>query len=159
MFTTGTRPVVPTDPVARIMMWPVATAPENHTMRQAAETLAADEVGVLAVIERGRLVGLVSERDLARHLADGANPDHLTVGEMMTTDPLSARTDDEVGFVARTMLDAGVRHVPLFDDDGIAGMVSVRDVLDVLVSALEGEDVVELTPGVRVVLRSRESGR
>jgi hypothetical protein len=55
------------------------------------------------------------------------------------------------------MLDAGVRHLPVYDDEGIAGMVSMRDLVEVLVVAVEADGVVELPSGARVVLRARES--
>ncbi len=61
-----TSQVRPTDSVRKVMMWPVAVIDGAASMRQAAEALAADEIGVLLVLEHGALVGVVSERDLVR---------------------------------------------------------------------------------------------
>ena len=126
----------PSDPARKIMMWPVAVIDGAASMRQAAEALAADEIGVLLVIENGALVGVVSERDLVRHLAEDANPDHLEVRDIMTVDLVAVAPDDTVLDAAQRMLDAGVRHLPVEEDDRLAGVVSVRDVLSVLADAV-----------------------
>jgi CBS domain-containing protein len=126
----------PSDPVRKIMMWPVAVIDGAASMLQAAEALAADEIGVLLVIENGALVGVASERDLVRHLAEDANPDHLEVRDIMTVDLVAVAPDDTVLDAAQRMLDAGVRHLPVEEDDRLAGVVSVRDVLSVLADAV-----------------------
>jgi signal-transduction protein with cAMP-binding, CBS, and nucleotidyltransferase domain len=125
----------PTDPVRKVMMWPVAIVDGGASMRQAAEALAADEIGVLLVFEHGVLVGVVSERDLVRHLAEDGNPDHLEVRDIMTVDVVAIAPDDTVVEAAQRMLGAGVRHLPVQEDDRLAGVVSVRDVLSVLAEA------------------------
>jgi signal-transduction protein with cAMP-binding, CBS, and nucleotidyltransferase domain len=122
----------PTDPVRKVMMWPVAVIDGAASMRQAAEALAADEIGVLLVLEHGALVGVVSERDLVRHVAEDANPDHLEVRDIMTVDLVAVAPNDTVLHAAQQMLIAGVRHLPVQEDDRLAGVVSVRDVLAAL---------------------------
>jgi CBS domain-containing protein len=126
----------PSDPVSRIMMWPVAAVPSRATMRDVAESLAADEIGILPVTSNGAIVGVVSERDVARHLANGANPDHLYAADIMTTDVLDITPDTEITAVAQLMLESGVRHLLVLDGDAVAGIVSVRDVLAVLTTAM-----------------------
>jgi len=128
-------PARPTDPVRKVMMWPVAVIDGGDSMQQAAEALAADEIGVLLVLEHGALVGVVSERDLVRHVAENANPDHLEVRDIMTVDLVAVAPDDTVLKAARQMLTAGVRHLPVQEDDRLAGVVSVRDVLAALADA------------------------
>ena len=144
--------VVPTDSVARIMTWPVSTVSEDDTLRRATETLAADEVGVLVVVAHGRLAGVASERDIIRHLADGAHLDHVSVGEVMTTEPTSARPDSTIAEVARLMRDEGMRHVLVLETGRVVGIVSVRDLLDVFVRATEEGSCVEVAVGSEQVL-------
>jgi signal-transduction protein with cAMP-binding, CBS, and nucleotidyltransferase domain len=127
--------VRPTDPVRKVMMWPVAVIDGAASMREAAEALAADEIGVLLVLEHGALVGVVSERDLVHHVAEDANPDHLEVRDIMTVDLVAVAPSDTVLEAAQQMLTAGVRHLPVQEDDRLAGVVSVRDVLAALVDA------------------------
>lgn len=131
--TAHTRP---SDPVSRIMVWPVATVYTEASLREVAESLAADGIGALGVLDHELLVGVVSERDVVNHLAQSANPDHVTAGEVMTTDLVSARSDESILEAAQQMLDAEVRHLPVLDDGAIAGFVSMRDVVAVLAGSV-----------------------
>jgi len=135
----------PTDPVRKIMMWPVAATPSQATMREIAESLAADEIGILPITANGSIVGMVSERDVARHVANGANPDHVCAADIMSTDVLDVTPETEIIAVAQLMLEAGVRHLMVRDGDAVAGIVSARDVLAVLSRA-----VTEVVPTVPV---------
>jgi CBS domain-containing protein len=154
MYTTSRRSMHPTDVVARIMVWPVATVPGEASLREVAESLAADGIGALGVVENGHLAGVVSERDVVSHLAQGANPEHVTAAEMMTTDLVTAHQDDPILDTARRMVEAEIRHLPVVDEDKIAGFVSMRDIFAVLLDvASHEEDVVVVPSGTRVVVR------
>jgi CBS domain-containing protein len=154
MYTTSRRSMHPTDVVARIMVWPVATVPGEASLREVAESLAADGIGAVGVVENGHLAGVVSERDVVSHLAQGANPEHVTAAEMMTTDLVTAHQDDPILDTARRMVEAEIRHLPVLDEDKIAGFVSMRDIFAVLLDvASHEEDVVVVPSGTRVVVR------
>jgi CBS domain-containing protein len=154
MYTSSRRSMHPTDVVARIMVWPVATVPGEASLREVAESLAADGIGAVGVVENGHLAGVVSERDLVSHLAQGANPEHVTAAEMMTTDLVTAHQDDPILDTARRMVEAEVRHLPVVDEEKIAGFVSMRDIFAVLLDvASHEEDVVVVPSGTRVVVR------
>jgi CBS domain-containing protein len=145
----------PSDPVRTVMMWPVATVETLATMTQVAEALAADEIGALCVVEHDALAGIVSERDVVTHLAAGANPAHLTAGEMMSSDPITVAPEDTVLSVARMMREAQVRHLPVVEGSLIAGIVSIRDVLDVLIDGADDDaEIVFVPSGARVVVRT-----
>ena len=146
----------PDSPVEEVMVWPVATIPPEATLLEVADALSADEIGALLVLRGGTPVGMISERDIIGHLAAGANSEHLTAGEVMTTDVVTVGPHDSVLSAATQMRDAGVRHLPVLDDEGrIAGMVSIRDALDVLVQACAADsDVVVVPSGTRVVVRA-----
>lgn len=154
MYTSSRRSMHPTDVVARIMVWPVATVPGEASLWEVAESLAADGIGAVGVVENGHLAGVVSERDVVNHLAQGANPEHVTAAEMMTTDLVTAQQDDPILDTARRMLEAEIRHLPVVDEDKIAGFVSMRDLFAVLLDvASHEEDVVVVPSGTRVVVR------
>lgn len=127
--------VRPSDEVRTVMMWPVAVTPCGASMREVAESLAADEIGILPVMANGHLVGIVSERDVVRHLAADAEPDHLSAEDIMTTDLVKVAPESSIMDAARLMVEAGVRHLPVLDGDAVAGIVSARDVLAVLARA------------------------
>jgi CBS domain-containing protein len=154
MYATSRRSTHPTDVIARVMVWPVAIVPGEATLLEVAEALAADGIGAVGVVENGHLVGVVSERDIVHHLAQGSNPEHVTAADVMATDLVTARPSDLVLDTARRMIEAQVRHVPVIDDDTIAGFVSMRDLFEVLVDvAAHEEDVVVVPSGTRVVVR------
>jgi len=140
MYASSTRSTQPTDAIARVMVWPVATVGGATSLLEIAEALAADGIGVVAVVQNERLTGLVSERDVVHHLAQGANPEHVTAGDVMSVDLVTAGPEDEVLATARRMVEADVRHLPVLDaDDEIAGIVSMRDLFAVLVDAAAHE--------------------
>jgi CBS domain-containing protein len=143
----------PDRPVSSIMSWPVATIDHDATLQEAAEALAADDIGALVVLREGGLAGIISERDVVPHVAAGTELSHLLVGEVMTGDLVTTQGDDTILVAARTMVDADVRHLPVLREHLIAGMVSVRDVVAVLADALTDEDVVVVPSGTRVVVR------
>jgi CBS domain-containing protein len=131
------------------MVWPVATVPGDASLLEVAESLAADHIGALGVVENGHLVGVVSERDVVTHLSQGANPEHVTAADVMTTDLVTAHPDDPILDTARRMVEAQVRHLPVIDGDAIAGFVSMRDIFEVLVDVVSHTDDVVVVGQVR----------
>ena len=132
MYTQRGRRARPDEPVGRVMSWPVSTVLSEDSLTDVAETLAADEIGAVLVLHDGQLAGIVSERDVVQHVAASARLSHLTAGEVMSQDLVTVQVDEPIVDVARAMRDAEVRHAPVLDDDLIAGIVSVRDLLGVL---------------------------
>jgi CBS domain-containing protein len=143
----------PGSPVSTIMSWPVATIDHDATLEEAAESLAADNIGVLLVLSQGALIGLISERDIVAHVANRADLSHLLVGEVMSGDLVTIAPEKTISAAARTMNESDVRHLPVMVDTRIAGVVSVRDLVPVL-AADEAADVVVLPAGTRVILRT-----
>jgi CBS domain-containing protein len=152
MYTRTVHPVTPVSPVRTLMAWPVATVEGDASLSEVAEALAADEIGALCVIENDGLAGVVSERDVVAHLAAGADPAHLTAGEVMSQDVVTVGPDDTVLEAARRMQDCQVRHLPVLDGGLIAGIVSIRDLFAVLVDSADDPEVVVLRSGTRVML-------
>ena len=151
MYARTKPPVTPATDIRRVMMWPVATVDAGATLAEIAEALAANEVGALCVIEDGRLAGIVSERDVVVHIAAGANPAHLTAGEAMSNDLVTASPDDSLLEAARRMEDAQVRHLPVVDQGDIAGIISMRDLFTAFVDAHD-PTVVIVRSGTKVMV-------
>jgi CBS domain-containing protein len=144
----------PHGPVSTIMSWPVATIDHDATVQEAAEALAADDLGALLVLREGDPAGIVSERDVIAHVAAGSELGHLHAGEVMAGDLITVQADASVLDAARAMAEAGIRHLPVLQGRLIAGMVSIRDLLPVLADAVGDEDVVVVPSGTRVVVRT-----
>ncbi len=99
------------------------------TMTQAAEEMESQQIGALAVTEKGELVGVITERDILRAVAQHASMQTTTVREWMTTDPDTIGADVDVEEAASWLLTAGYRHLPVMDNGDLIGMASIKDVL------------------------------
>jgi CBS domain-containing protein len=106
----------------------VSTQPKR-VMREAIRIMTAQGVGALTVEHDAVLSGILSERDVIRACADGADLDTTTVDKWMTEDPDSLEPDVSVEDAAEWMLAAGYRHLPVVEGTRIMGMVSIKDVL------------------------------
>jgi CBS domain-containing protein len=109
---------------------PACCTPES-TAREAALLMKEHDCGLIPVVESGqsrRLVGTVTDRDIAvRGVASGKSPE-VAVRELMTPRPVSAGPDDEVEVVREVMVAQLVRRVPVVDRDGmVLGIVSQAD--------------------------------
>jgi CBS domain-containing protein len=133
----ATRPAGPHDPVERIMSSPVATVDGHDSLRVAAETLSAANIGALIVTseDSDTPLGIISERDVVRALAAGGDPDEVWAADVVGLDTVWATPTDSTFDVARLMRDAEVRHMPIRSGERCVGMVSIRDVLKILIGS------------------------
>jgi CBS domain-containing protein len=114
-----------------IMTSAPASCTPNDTAQSAAQLMAEHDCGCLPVVEdtdTNRLVGVVTDRDLAvRGLAEGKSPD-TPVQELMSTKPSCCTPDDDVEDVEKIMAERQVRRVPVIDGNGCCvGMVAQAD--------------------------------
>ena len=110
--------------------------PPQTSLRVAAEVMATQGIGAVVVATDRKVVGILSERDVVTALAVGADPDEATAAGAMSADVISVRPDDTLYDAAVDMLDLGIRHVPVLNEQGsVLGMVSVRDLLRPLLTA------------------------
>jgi CBS domain-containing protein len=121
---------------------PACCTPDN-TARDAATLMRDHDCGSIPVVENlggKRLVGTVTDRDLAvRGLAEGSGPD-TPVRALMTDDPVTCVPEDEVEDVRQVMVQALVRRVPVVDDDGaLVGIVAQADIARVEGAATDRE--------------------
>ena len=99
-----------------------------HTAREAAKLMSKAHVSAVLVIDEGRLIGIVTERDLtARILAQGADPDATTLSQIISSDPDTLAPDDAPIDALEMMRERGYRHLPVVSSCKTVGMVSIRD--------------------------------
>jgi CBS domain-containing protein len=105
----------------------LSVAPED-TIGEAAQKMVERGVGSAVVLDFGRLIGIFTERDLLRAVADRVHSSEARVREWMTADPITVGPDTPAEDAARTMLDNGFRHLPVVEGERAVGIVSIRDV-------------------------------
>ena len=107
----------------------------HATVFEALAVMARHDVGALAVIDEGTLVGMFSERDYARKvILHGKSSRDLLVADIMSTPVLSVRPEDTVHQCMSLMTERRIRHLPVVDASGAIGMVSIGDVVKALLS-------------------------
>jgi len=87
-------------------------------------------IGSVPVVHNGKLVGIFSERDLMRRVvAEGRDCSSTCLAEVMTDDPLTVGTTEDLGNCMALMRRHGFRHLPVCHDGQLVGIVSLRDIL------------------------------
>ena len=105
----------------------VTVAPED-TIGEAAQKMVDAGRGAAAVSDFGRLIGILTDRDVMRSVAARTHSSEERVRAWMTPDPITARPDVTPDEAAKIMLDNGFRHVPIVDEGRAVGIVSILDV-------------------------------
>jgi len=107
----------------------------QETAFKALQTMAQKNVGALLVIDKGKLVGIFSERDYARKvILKGKSSKETTVGELMTPEVFYASPDDTLQESMALMTAKHIRHMPVYKDDRLIGMVTLGDVVRQIIS-------------------------
>ena len=107
----------------------IEVAPED-TLGEVAERMSAVNVGAVVVKDYGRLIGILTERDMLKAMAARVHTSEARVRQWMTADPLTASTEMDVEEAAQVMLEHNFRHLPVVDDSGlVVGLVSLRRVV------------------------------
>ena len=129
-----------------IMTSSVQTATREMSLREVAVMMREGDVGSIPVVEDGKLVGIVTDRDVVvRSIADGKDASS-PVGEAMTTEIFSVKPDDFVFDAIRLMGDKQVRRLPVVDSNGaLAGIIAMADI------ALEMEDEREIAEALEEI--------
>ncbi len=110
---------------------PLIHAESSEKVRDVARKMSDRNVGAVAVLDGGRLVGIFSERDImARVVAAGLNPEDTTVQKVMTRDIVVGKPTDDLDAALQKMHDVGCRHLPIVDSGNLIGMISLRDLLE-----------------------------
>ena len=122
-----------------IMTSNVQTATRDMSLREVAAIMRDGDMGAIPVVEDGKLVGLVTDRDIVvRSVADGKDAS-TPVSDAMTTEIFSVSPDDFAFEAIRLMGDKQVRRIPVVDESGaLAGIIAMADI------ALEMEDEREI---------------
>jgi CBS domain-containing protein len=110
---------------------PVWVAP-SASVADAVDLMRRQQVGCVLVVDRGRLAGIVTERDVLNKVLSRASIVRQSdpVSAIMTADPVVVRTSESLGLLFRRMYEGGFRHLPVLDDRGnLLGTISIKRVV------------------------------
>jgi len=114
----------------------VWTIEPGATVFDAIQLLSQKNIGALPVVEGDKVVGIFSERDYTRKVALAGKTSHKTlVREIISTDVVSATTDHTIEDCMRLMTDKHIRHLPILEDEKLAGLISIGDLVNWIISA------------------------
>jgi CBS domain-containing protein len=119
----------------------VVTTRPDATIAEVAKLLKAKRIGAVVVTDAdGGVCGIISERDLARGLADhGANLLRMRVGDLMTREVSTCSPDDGIDRLMQQMTEGRFRHLPVVEDGRMIGIISIGDVVKHRLQELEHE--------------------
>ena len=117
----------------------IAISPDASVF-DAIRLMAEKGIGALAVIQDGRLVGMLSERDYARKvIIKGRSSRETRVGDIMTADVVATTASQTVNDCMNLMTDRRIRHLPVVEDDEVIGMISIGDLVQAIISDQQAE--------------------
>jgi CBS domain-containing protein len=129
----------PTDTISEILKHKGSSAwsiSPDATVFDAIQLMADKNVGALLVVEGGKLVGILSERDYTRKIAlKGKSSKQTAVREILSGHVIHVQPTHTVQECMRLMTDHRVRHLPVLEGEKIVGVVSIGDLVNWIISA------------------------
>jgi signal-transduction protein with cAMP-binding, CBS, and nucleotidyltransferase domain len=126
---------IPTDPqdaIERLVRGPAVSVGENVTLRSVAAVLSAADIGAALVRSDAGRIRMISERDIARALAEDVDPDQVWSADVASGGLVTVDVRDRILQVAFRMLEEDIRHIAIERDGEVIGVVSSRAVFAVL---------------------------
>ncbi len=113
----------------------------DSSIEDAIRSMHARKISALMVTEKGKTVGIFTERDVVRSYiaSDGKGFKDVKVHDHMVSNLIVAVPDDELNDVSAIMVEKNIRHLPVFENNRVIGMLSIRDIIQTQVSKLHSE--------------------
>lgn len=115
--------------VRDLMAKSVVPGDPRGSLVDAAALMRSHRISALAVLDGDSIVGIVTERDMLRAIADGRNPAATHISQYMTHSPITIDAAEPAAKAAAIMVKHRVRHLPVTDNDRLVGFLSARDLL------------------------------
>lgn len=122
--------------ISEIMTKATVTDSAADTLAEAAARMWNAQTGSLLVMDAEQLVGIVTERDLLRTVANGQDPKTISLKDIMRTDVITCGPQTTLKEAAKLMATKWIRHLPVVDAGRVVGIISQRDLTGVLAEAL-----------------------
>ena len=136
------HPAAPPATVADIMQPPVTAVEQNDHAAAAAYLMKRAGATALIVtqVQTGEPIGIITEADISRAVADGKNPNDVRIYQLMTADPAVVNTMASIRDAAKVMTSGRFRHLPVMGDAGLVGIVDITDVCSALLDVSEAAE-------------------
>ena len=122
--------------ISEIMTQAAVTDSADDTLAEACSRMREAQTGSLLVMEGQRLIGIVTERDVLKSVAQGLDPKETPLTEVMTTDIITIGPMTTLKEAAKIMASKWIRHLPVVEGAKVVGIISQRDLTGVLAEAL-----------------------
>jgi CBS domain-containing protein len=115
--------------VSEIMSKDLVTVGPEYNVADVASLMRSRKIGSVIVLEDDRFLGILTERDILGVVGSGEDPKNVAAHEALTDDVITIGPDAPVEEAAGEMVRAGVRHLPVISEQGLIGIVSMRDLV------------------------------
>lgn len=112
----------------------------DQSLLDASKQMTECRIGALLVMEKGSLAGIITERDIVRAVANSKDCKDVRIKDVMTTNLIVSKSGEDLDYVMAVMIQNNIRHLPVVEETGLVGMLSMRDVVRVLVKNLKAEN-------------------
>ena len=128
--------------VTKLSNWECFTLTEKDTLKTASNKLQTHNVGVMPVLSEHdkSVIGIISERDLARYIYKDEFSSELLVTKIMTTDIISCNLNTSVTELMEIISNHKIRHIPIIEEKKLLGIVSIGDVVNHIIEQYKDEN-------------------
>ncbi len=138
--------------VSDLMTSAAVTDSPTDTLAEACAKMWGQQTGSLLVMEKDRMLGIVTERDVLRVIAQGQDPKTVSLRDVMTSDVVTIHPDTPIRHAAEIMFDKWFRHLPVVDSEGkVAGILSLRDLLYLVAEGMQEPETLQMLTGHALV--------
>ena len=118
------------------------TLSENDTLKTASEKLQKHNIGAMPVltIQGNNVIGIVSERDLARYIFNNEFKNDLSVTKIMSKNLITCNLNTSVTELMEIITNNKIRHIPIMEEKKLLGMVSIGDVINHIIDQYKEEN-------------------
>jgi CBS domain-containing protein len=131
----------------------------EDTLAEAARKMWRQQTGSLLVVDGEDLVGIVTERDILKAVAQGVELHDTRIRQVMSKDIVTVSPGTSLREAAAIMADRWIRHLPVLDEGRLVGVISQRDLAGVLAGALNEPEVLEQLIEASELVRERRLRR
>jgi len=123
--------------VGDVMAKGVVVARPDETVRRACDIMAKHDISGISVVDKGKVVGMLTQGDLVQMIANGKNPEKTKVRDIMGKKLAQLNADADVIEAARMMVDKAVKRLPVMRDGKLVGVITQGDIVRIAPSVFD----------------------